>query len=114
MHHHLILPPDGYVVDHINGDGLDNRRSNLRLATVAQNAWNSKKRNPRSGYKGVWFAKDKRLWRAAIVCNRKRIHLGYFKNKIAAAHAYDAAARKLHGKFANCNFTHRHSERSES
>ena len=104
MHHHLILPTDGYVVDHINGDGLDNRRANLRLATVAQNAWNSKKRNPRSGYKGVWYAKDKHLWRAAIVCNRKRIHLGYFKSKTAAARAYDSAARKLHGKFANLNF----------
>jgi hypothetical protein len=104
MHRQLIHVPDGYVIDHINGNGLDNRRANLRLATVAQNAWNSKKRNPRSGYKGVWFAKDKHLWRAAIVCNRKRIHLGYFKNKIAAAHAYDNAAKKYHGDFASLNF----------
>jgi hypothetical protein len=92
------------VIDHINGNGLDNRRANLRLATVAQNAWNSKRRSPRSGYKGVWLDKDKRLWRAAIVCNRKRIHLGYFKTKTAAAQAYDAAAKKFHGQFANLNF----------
>ena len=92
------------VIDHINGDGLDNHRANLRLATVAQNAWNSNKRNPRSGYKGVWFAADKGLWRAAIVCRGKRLHLGYFKDKIAAAKAYDAAAVKYHGEFARPNF----------
>jgi hypothetical protein len=94
----------GYVIDHINGNGLDNRRANLRLATVAQNAWNSKKRNPRSGYKGVWFAADKGLWRAAIVCHGRRIHLGYFKDKIAAAKAYDAAALKYYKDFARPNF----------
>jgi hypothetical protein len=95
---------DGYIVDHINGNGLDNRRANLRLATIAQNAWNSKKRNPRSGYKGVWFAGDKGLWRAAIVYHGRRIHLGYFKDKIAAARAYDAAARKYYKQFARTNF----------
>ncbi len=95
---------DGYVIDHINGSGLDNRRANLRLATVAQNAWNSKKRNPRSGYKGVWLAADKGLWRAAIVCHGRRIHLGYFKDKIAAARAYDDAARTYYNEFARLNF----------
>jgi len=95
---------DGTVIDHINGSGLDNRRANLRLATIAQNAWNAKKRNPLSGYKGVWFVSDKGLWRAAIVCNRRRIHLGYFRDKCAAARAYDIAARKYHGVFANLNF----------
>jgi hypothetical protein len=66
MHRQLLTPPPGQCIDHINGDGLDNRRANLRFATVAQNAWNSKKRNPNSGYKGVWFAKDKKKFRAAI------------------------------------------------
>jgi hypothetical protein len=93
------------VIDHINGDGLDNRRANLRLATVAQNAWNSKKRNSRSGYKGVWFARDKGLWRAAIVYHGRRIHLGYFKDKISDAKAYDTAARKYYGEFAKPNFS---------
>lgn len=93
-----------YVIDHINGNGLDNRRANLRLATVAQNAWNSKRRNSRSGYKGVWFAADKGMWRAAIVYHGKRIHLGYFKDKIAAAKAYDDAARKYYKQFARPNF----------
>ena len=104
MHRQLIKAPEGYVIDHINGNGLDNRRANLRLATVAQNAWNSKKRNPRSGYKGVWFAADKGLWRAAIVCHGKRLHLGYFSSKIDAAKAYDAAAIKYYGEFAKPNF----------
>jgi len=104
MHRQLINVPEGYVLDHINGSGLDNRRANLRLATIAQNAWNSKKRNPRSGYKGVWLAKDKGLWRAAIFCNRKRKHLGYFKDKVDAAKAYDKAATKLHKEFAVLNF----------
>ena len=94
----------GYVIDHINGCGLDNRRANLRLATAAQNAWNSKKRNSRSGYKGVWFAADKRLWRASIVFHGRRMHLGYFKDKIAAAKAYDAAAIKYYKDFARPNF----------
>ncbi|MBW8041782.1 MAG: Fis family transcriptional regulator [Planctomycetes bacterium] len=104
MHRMLINVPEGYVIDHINGLSLDNRKANLRPATIAQNAWNSKKRNPRSGYKGVWFAKEKGLWRAAIVCNRKRIHLGYYKNKTDAAKAYDKAAKKYHGEFAVLNF----------
>ena len=95
---------DGYVIDHVNTSGLDNRRANIRPATVAQNAWNSKKRNPRSGYKGVWFAKDKGMWRASIICHGRRMHLGYFKDKIAAAKAYDAAAIKYHKEFARPNF----------
>jgi hypothetical protein len=95
---------DGLVIDHINGSGLDNRRANLRLATVAQNAWNSKKRSSRSGCKGVWFVSDKGLWRAAIVCNRRRIHLGYFRDKRAAARAYDEAAGTYHKDFARLNF----------
>ncbi|MFC1793257.1 HNH endonuclease [Planctomycetota bacterium] len=107
MHRQLIDTPEGYVIDHINGSGLDNRRANLRLATVAQNAWNSKKRNPRSGYKGVWFTADKGLWRGAIVCHGKRIHLGYFSDKIDAAKAYDDAAKKYYKEFARLNFPDR-------
>jgi hypothetical protein len=104
MHRQLIEVPEGYIIDHINGCGLDNRRANLRLATVAQNAWNSKKRNPRSGYKGVCFAKGKGLWRAAIVFHGGRKHLGYFTDKIDAAKAYDDAAKKYYKEFARLNF----------
>jgi hypothetical protein len=96
--------PKGYVIDHKNGSGLDNRRANLRLATIAQNAWNSNRRSSRCGYKGVCFVRDKGLWRAAIVCNRRRIHLGYFRDKYAAARAYDSAARTHFGEYAVLNF----------
>ena len=100
----LIDVFEGYVIDHINGSGLDNRKANLRPATVAQNAQNSRKRRNRSGYKGVWFDKYKRKWRAAIVCNRRRIHLGYFYDKRDAAKAYDTAARIHFGEYAVLNF----------
>jgi len=95
---------DGYVIDHINRNGLDNRRSNLRFATIAQNAWNSRRRKNRSGYKGVWYAKDKGRFRAAIWHNNKREYLGYFNSKIDAALEYDRAAKKYHGDFASLNF----------
>ena len=104
MHRQLMHVPKGYVIDHANSSGVDNRRANLRPATVAQNAWNAKKRNGRSGYKGVWFARDKGRWRAAIFCNGRRKHLGYFRDKVAAAKAYDEAAKKLHQRFAVLNF----------
>jgi HNH endonuclease len=104
MHRQLIGPPKGYVIDHVNGCGLDNRRANLRLATAAQNAWNTGGRGGRSGYKGVWLAKDKGLWRASIVCCGQRKHLGYFQDKRDAAKAYDRAASQYHGPFAVLNF----------
>ncbi len=96
---------DGYVIDHINRNGLDNRKANLRLATIAQNAQNAGKRKNRSGYKGVWFAKEKRKWRAAIWHNNKREYLGYFNSPHCAAKAYDKAALKYHKEFACLNLS---------
>jgi len=104
MHRELCDVTDGYVADHINRNGLDNRRANLRPATIAQNAWNSRRRKNRSGYKGVWYAKDKGKFRAAIWHNNKREYLGYFDCPICAAKAYDRAAKKYHGEFASLNF----------
>lgn len=104
MHRQLIPDvPAGFVIDHINGSGLDNRRANLRLATVAQNAWNTKPRKSRAGLKGVAFAKDKNHWRASIVVNGCRKHLGYFRNPADAAKAYDYAAKQYHKQFARLN-----------
>jgi hypothetical protein len=93
------------LVDHINGDGLDNRRANLRLATSAQNNYNRRITSRRtSKYKGVDYRPSKRAYRARITVDKKKIFLGHFTDEISAARAYDAAARKYHKDFACLNF----------
>jgi len=104
MHRAIIDVPEGFVVDHINHNGLDNRKANLRLATFAQNARNSRRRQNCSGYKGVCFTKNRGKYRAVIWHNNKRIHLGYFNSPHQAAKAYDTAAKKYHKDFAVLNF----------
>jgi len=97
--------PKGCLVDHINGDGLDNRRANLRLATPSQNNCNKPGFNKSSKYKGVSRTDlKKKQWRAVIHYNNEMIHLGRFCNEVAAAKAYDKAAKKYHGEFAYLNF----------
>jgi len=91
-------------IDHINGDGLDNRRSNLRFVTATQNQANSLKRKiGKSKYKGVSFKKDKKKWVAYICPGGKYIHLGYFTEEKEAARAYNKAARKEYGEYCNLN-----------
>ena len=88
-------------IDHINHNGLDNRKSNLRLATISQNQQNSQiKRNNKSGYKGVVFRKDANKWRAQIGFNEKTFCLGYFNNPKSAAQSYNKKAKELFGQFA--------------
>ncbi len=101
--HRVILERMGYKdfiqPDHINGNGLDNRRCNLRPATASQNRCNrGKQSNNTSGYKGVCW--DRKKWRAYIGVNGKRIHLGLFDNIKDAARAYNEAALKYHKEFA--------------
>lgn len=102
--HQLILDaPSGKMVDHRNGNGLDNRRENLRLASRAQNRQNSRlDRDSSSGYKGV--RRNRRKWQARINVGPNRITLGSFNTKEDAARAYDAAAKKHYGEFARVNF----------
>lgn len=94
-------------IDHINGNGLDNRKNNLRICTYSQQKMNQKKLQTRkcsSEYKGVNWHKKSKKWQSRISINNKRKHLGLFNNEIKAAEAYDAAAKKYFGEFARLNF----------
>jgi hypothetical protein len=106
MHREVAKTPDGLECDHINGDSLDNRKANLRSATRLQNSWNrSKSSKPGySKYKGVTFDKKMQKWFAQIRVRGKHISLGRFEDEIEAAKAYDKAAKKHFGDFANLNF----------
>jgi hypothetical protein len=88
-------------IDHINGDKLDNRWANLRLATPTQNNANAvaRKRNS-SGFKGVTWHSRNRKWQAQIAANGRHFYLGQFETAEAAAEAYQQAAARLHGEFA--------------
>ena len=104
--HRLVLnAPKGLVVDHIDHNCLNNRRSNLRLCTQKQNNCNTLPRKGCSSkYKGVSFNKARKRFIAYIQHNKKRYFLGYFDDEIAAAKAYDKKARELFGEFAYLNF----------
>lgn len=106
LHRFLLQPVDGFSVDHINGDGLDNRRSNLRLCSNRENSHNAAKRATRncsSAFKGVYLA-DKKYWCAQIQINGKKVNLGRFADELSAARAYDLAALEHFGEFARLNF----------
>lgn len=105
MHRVILNAPKGMEVDHINGNGLDNRRCNLRLCTKAQNQHNQRpKRQGTSLFKGVSLNSAKRKWVAQVCVNKRKLHLGYFEDETEAAHAYDQAARLHFGEFARTNF----------
>jgi len=103
--HHLILPPRlGKITDHRDGDGLNNRRSNLRRCTHSQNQRNKISTPHTSRFKGVSWDKRKNRWRAQIeLGGRRNLWLGYFSNQCDAASAYDRAAVKHFGAFARVN-----------
>lgn len=91
-------------IDHVNRDGLDNRKENLRVCTHQENSCNRRKRVGKSQFKGVQLFKGrKKKWMAQIGANQKKKFLGYFENEIDAAKAYNKAAIDLHGEFACIN-----------
>jgi len=106
MHRFIMNPPAHLYIDHINHNGLDNRKANLRLATHAQSVRNRKKfaKPATSRYKGISWHSSTQKWCACIQTNNTKIHLGSFKNEIEAAKAYDQAAKKYHKEFAALNF----------
>jgi hypothetical protein len=106
LHRAIINAPKGLYVDHINGDTLDNRRANLRIATNSQNQANRirLKSGTSSRYRGVTWNKASQKWQAGIKCNLKSTHLGLFESEEEAARAYDRAAREMFGSFARPNF----------
>ena len=102
---HRLLLPGVRIVDHIDGDGLNNTRANLRDGSDGKNNVNRRLYgNSSSGFKGVHFHKARARWHARIRLNNVRKSLGYYDTAIEAAVAYDNAARELHGEYARLNF----------
>ena len=104
MHRLLSGATNGQVIDHINGDRLDNRLSNIRLCTQADNSKNQKiKSNNTSGYKGVYYDKKVRKFIARVKSNYRTHLAGSYKTSIEAARAYNKLALELHGDYARLN-----------
>ena len=100
MHRQIANPPTGMEVDHIDGDGLNNRLGNLRIATKSQNQCNRRPMaTSTTGLKGVSPYNRDGTWRARISVRGRRISLGYYKTPAEAHAAYVAASIKLHGPF---------------
>lgn len=105
MHRMIMNPPDGMVVDHRNGDTLDNRRENLRVCTPKQNLQNRKsEKGSSSRYIGVHWHTPPGKWLATINPNKQNYSLGHFDSEEDAAIARDVAAQFFFGGFARLNF----------
>jgi len=106
LHREIMNAPKRRIVDHQNGESLDNRRANLRFATHAQNSYNrgKMKRKTSSRFVGACFEKRYRRWVVSIEHKSKTYWIGRFKSEVEAAKAYDRAALKFRGEFARTNF----------
>lgn len=104
LHRVIMSAPPGLVVDHINGDRLDNRRENMRVCTIAQNCRNSRGRANRiEPYKGISRLSSGR-WKATVFCDGTGYYLGVYDTPEEAGRAYDRKATELFGEFAGLNF----------
>ncbi len=102
LHRLIMNAPQNSLVDHINGDGLDNRRCNLRICTKKENNRNRTRMQSlnTSGFRGAFWEHGCKKWRAQISVNNKNHHIGVFHSKHEAASAYQQAAKRLYGIFA--------------
>ena len=104
MHRVIMNPPNGMFVDHKDGDGLNNQRSNLRVCTASQNNQNSKKASGKtSQYKGVSWSAYHNRWRACIEIQYRQKYIGVFRTELEAAIIWNMTARKYFGEFALLN-----------
>jgi len=104
MHRLVMNAIEGVSVDHIDGNGLNNQKSNLRICTHQENIMNQKKQENRASiYKGVSFHGQNKNWYAYIKINQKKKHIGCYDTEEEAAEAYNKEAVKLFGRFANLN-----------
>lgn len=102
MHRVIMNAPFNMVVDHKDGNGLNNQRSNLRVCTQSQNMMNrGKQNNNKSGYKGVSWEKHRNKWKAQTYINKKHVNLGRFDTKEEAYKVYCDVCEKYHGEFAH-------------
>lgn len=103
LHRLLIQVPKGYVIDHINRDKLDNRRSNLRIGKQSDNLRNARKKKGSSKYKGVSWHSQMCKWAAYITVNYKTKYLGMYLTEEEAALAYNKAAIEANKEFSLLN-----------
>jgi len=100
---YLMDAPKGMVVDHINHDPFDNRKSNLRICTHTENLWNLQRKSHKNRFKGISYRKNEGRWVATICKNAKHYYLGAYKTDVEAARAYDKKAIELFGEYAKVN-----------
>lgn len=104
MHRFILDAPGNMLVDHRNYNGIDNRRSNLRLCSHSQSQYHRRSHKGTSRFKGVSLRKKNKKWYAQIKHKRKAIWIGEYKDETKAAKAYDRKAKELFGEFAHLNF----------
>ena len=104
MHREIMEPPAERIIDHIDGNGMNNCRCNMRICTMLENGHNSRPHGATSKFKGVSYFDELRKWHAAVCIRKKVVPIGYFKRQIDAARAYDREARRRFGPYAWLNF----------